>query len=642
MISSSLSSLMLHCLNPSCTNPQNLDGRETCHSCGQLLIGILRHRYHIIKPLGQGGFGITYLAEDIERFNEACVVKQLIYQSPDSPGAQQKVQDLFTQEAQQLFQLGTHPQIPNLLAYFHEDGRQYLVQEFIEGHNLFQELKREGIYTETKLRHFLTSILPVLDYIHTQGVIHRDLKPHNIMHRPADDRYFLIDFGVTKQVNTQETVGTVLGSEGYAAFEQLNDGRAYPASDLYSLGVTCFHFLTGHDPRSLQLQMGYSWTNNWQQHLSTPLSPQLISIIDTLLQIRPENRYTSVEEVLQALELSPTSPTAEDIVTHSQPIPTRQTHKLELANTTDHTAVLYEPDSPAAVPQPLNSPLQPTQFEVVTLDLLGQIQSVQTLTAQRYIEELENGLSLAMVAIPAGSFLMGSPLTEVSRYKFEGPQHRVTVPNFYMGQFPITQAQWQAIATLPAVNHDLLLDPDPSQFKGEDRPVEGISWLDAVEFCDWLTRKFNRLYRLPSEAEWEYACRANTTTPFHCGETLSSDQANFHGMKTYRAAPRGQYRNQTTPVGSFPANAFGLHDMHGNIWEWCADDWQTTYQGAPVDGSIWFTEEDDLAVKTPHPWRGGSWYDAPASCRSAYRTLADANFKSSNLGFRVVSPVLSP
>ncbi|ABW27821.1 bifunctional serine/threonine-protein kinase/formylglycine-generating enzyme family protein [Acaryochloris marina] len=630
---------MLHCLNPTCTHPQNLDGHETCQNCGQPLIGILRHRYHIIKPLGQGGFGITYLAEDLERFNETCVVKQLTYQSPDSPGAQQKVQDLFTQEAQQLFQLGTHPQIPNLLAYFHEGGRQYLVQEFIEGHNLFQELKREGIYNETKLRHFLSSILPVLDYIHTQGVIHRDLKPHNIMHRSADDRYFLIDFGVTKQVNTQETVGTVLGSEGYAAFEQLNDGRTYPASDLYSLGVTCFHFLTGHDPRSLQLQIGYSWTQNWQKHLSQPLSPQLISIIDTLLQIRLENRYTSVEEVLKDLEQSPTSPTTVDVATNSPFI--HQTNKLELANTADHTAVLFEPDPPAPpVAHPLSSPLETTQFEVATLDLLGQIQSIQTLSAQRYIEELDNGLSLNMVAIPAGSFLMGSPLTEISRQRFEGPQHPVTVPAFHMGQFLITQAQWQAIAALPAVNQDLL--PDPSQFKGEDRPVEGISWLDAVEFCDRLTRKLNRLYRLPSEAEWEYACRANTTAPFHCGENLTSDHANLHGMKTYRSAPRGQYRNQTTPVGSFRPNAFGLYDMHGNVWEWCADHWHPSYQDAPVDGSIWFAQENVIADNAPHPWRGGSWYDAPASCRAAYRTFADADFKSSNLGLRVVSPVLSP
>ncbi|UJB71479.1 SUMF1/EgtB/PvdO family nonheme iron enzyme [Acaryochloris sp. 'Moss Beach'] len=634
---------MLHCLNPSCTHPQNPDGRDTCQQCGQPLIGILRNRYRIIKPLGQGGFGITYLAEDIERFNETCVVKQLAYQNPDSLASQQKVQDLFTQEAQQLFQLGTHPQIPNLLAYFHEQGHQYLVQEFIEGPNLLQELKSNGVYSESKLRHFLRSILPVLDYIHTQGVIHRDLKPHNIMYRPADDRYFIIDFGVTKQVNTQDLTGTVLGSEGYAAFEQLQYGQAHPASDLYSLGVSCFHFLTGHDPRSLQLQVGYSWTQNWQQHLTQPLSPELTSVLDTLLQLQLENRYTSVAAVLKDLALTQTSPPKNQVVAHSQP-PAHPQPKLELAPTTDRTAVIWEPTSDistSSASAALHPPLQTTQFEVVTLDVRGQTHLVQTLTAQQYLEELGDGISLSMLVIPARSFFMGSSSTEISRRKFEGPQHQVSVASFYMGQFLITQAQWQAIATLPAINHDLSLDP--SQFKGADHPVEGISWLDAVEFCDRLTHKFNRLYRLPSEAEWEYACRANTTTPFHCGETLISDHANFHGMKTYRSAPRGQYRNQTTPVGSFQANAFGLHDMHGNVWEWCADDWHANYQGAPIDGSIWFTPDDDaIAGKAPHPWRGGSWYDAPDSCRAAYRTFADADFKSSNLGFRVVCPVLSP
>lgn len=629
---------MLHCLNPTCTHPQNLDGRETCHNCGQPLIGILRHRYHIIKPLGQGGFGITYLAEDLERFNETCVVKQLTYQSPYNLASQHKVQDLFTQEAQQLFQLGTHPQIPNLLAYFHEAGHQYLVQEFIEGPNLQQELQRNGVYSESKLRHFLNSILPVLDYIHTQGVIHRDLKPHNIMYRPADDRYFLIDFGVTKADNTQNLSGTILGSEGYAAFEQLKYGQAYPASDLYSLGVSCFYFLTGHDPRALQLQLGYSWTQIWQQRLSQSLSPELISVLNTLLQVKLENRYPSVAEVLKDLAIVQTLPPR----VHNQPL-SQPNPKLELVQTTDYTAVLDASKPPIATSFSTSSTppsLQTTQFEVVTLDVKGQIQSVDALSAPQYTEALGEDISLAMVAIPSGSFLMGSAATEVSRHKFEGPQHQVEVPSFYMGQFLITQAQWQAIAALPAINHDLPLDP--AQFKDANHPVENISWLDAVEFCDRLTHKFNRLYRLPSEAEWEYACRANTTTPFHSGETLTSDYANLHGMKTYRSAPKGQYRNQTTPVGNFSPNAFGLYDMHGNVWEWCADHWHANYQCAPVDGSIWFTQNDGMADKAPRLWRGGSWYDAPASCRAAYRTFADADFKSSNLGFRVVSPVLPP
>lgn len=628
---------MLHCLNPTCTQPINPDEQDHCQHCGQSLIAILRNRYRIIKPLGRGGFGITYLAEDTERFNETCVVKQLTYQSPDSLSSQQKVQDLFTQEAQQLYQLGTHPQIPNLLAYFQEGERQYLVQEFIEGHNLLQELKSDGVYNETKLRHFLQSILPVLGYIHAEGVVHRDLKPQNIMHRPADDRYFLIDFGVTKQLNTQDTVGTVLGSEGYAAFEQLKYGRAYPASDLYSLGVSSFQFLTGHDPRSLQLQVGYSWTQTWKKHLSQPLSPELTAIMDRLLPLQVDDRYASVEEVLRDLERASTAPSSAVNSRQAQP---HQKPKIELALATDHTAVLWEPDSPtsaplgAALPHP---PLHIQQFEVVTLDVMGQLQSTQTLTAQRYLEALGNDISLSMVAIPGGSFVMGSPLTEASRQKFEGPQHQVDVPSFCMGQFLITQAQWQAVSALPAINRDL--PPEPSQFKGADYPVESVSWLDAVEFCDRLTHKFQRLYRLPSEAEWEYACRAATTTPFHVGETLTPDYANFHGMKTYRSAPRGQYRGQTTPVDHFRPNVFGLYDMHGNVWEWCADDWHPTYDGGPVDGSIWLTEHQSTADKIPHPWRGGSWYDPPGSCRSAYRAFADAAFKSSNLGLRIVCAV---
>ena len=155
-----------------------------------------------------------------------------------------------------------------------------------------------------------------------------------------------------------------------------------------------------------------------------------------------------------------------------------------------------------------------------------------------------------------------------------------------MGKYPVTQAQWRFVAAqLPQVNRELEIDP--SRFKGDNLPVETISWLDAEEFCQRLSHHTGRLYRLPSEAEWEYACRAGTTTPFHFGETISPEFANYNGEYTYGNGEKGVYRKQTTPVGSFQvANPFGLYDIHGNVWEWCADDWHKNYQGAPSDGII--------------------------------------------------------
>jgi formylglycine-generating enzyme required for sulfatase activity len=183
---------------------------------------------------------------------------------------------------------------------------------------------------------------------------------------------------------------------------------------------------------------------------------------------------------------------------------------------------------------------------------------------------------IAMVKIPAGSFLMGSPTSEESHFASESPQHEVTLETFWMSQFPITQAQWVSV-----------MGDNPSHFKGEDLPVECVSWHDAMEFCQRLSEQTGDTYTLPSEAQWEYACRAGTTTPFHFGKTITPDQANYDGNYTYNGGPRGEYRQQTTPVGIFPPNDWGLYDMHGNVWEWCLDQWHPNYEGAPVDGSAW-------------------------------------------------------
>jgi formylglycine-generating enzyme required for sulfatase activity len=243
---------------------------------------------------------------------------------------------------------------------------------------------------------------------------------------------------------------------------------------------------------------------------------------------------------------------------------------------------------------------------------------------------LGDGVTLAMVAIPGGSFEMGSPEDEPERYDNEGPQHTVTVPPFFISKYPITQAQWQAISQLP--QHNRSLEPDPSRFIGSNRPVEYISWFDAVEFCDRLSTHTGRDYRLPSEAVWEYACRAGTTTPFHFGETITPELANYNGNFNLRASPQGEYRQETTDVGSYPANAFGLRDMHGNVWEWCLDHWHDNYEDPPTDGSAWLTEDQE-ALRV---LRGGSWSGFPRYCRSAYRGGNDPGIRDDYIGFRVV------
>ncbi|NJN61497.1 MAG: formylglycine-generating enzyme family protein [Coleofasciculaceae cyanobacterium RL_1_1] len=258
---------------------------------------------------------------------------------------------------------------------------------------------------------------------------------------------------------------------------------------------------------------------------------------------------------------------------------------------------------------------------------------------QGFNEDLGDGVQLTMMRIPAGTFVMGAPKEEEDSRDNERPQHEVSVLEFCMGRYPVTQAQWRVVAGYE--REEAELDPDPSHFKGDDRPVECVSWNDAQEFCRRLSRKSGRTYRLPSEAEWEYACRAGTKTPFHFGETIDAEIANYNALEEkyewqkpiYGAGKKGEYREETTKVGQFPGNEWCLHDMHGNVWEWCEDDWHNNYDNAPTDGRAWVEEN---RTKTRKLLRGGSWNDAPRNCRSAVRFNISRDDRYYGIGFRVV------
>ena len=273
--------------------------------------------------------------------------------------------------------------------------------------------------------------------------------------------------------------------------------------------------------------------------------------------------------------------------------------------------------------KPNHEGLKLEQIEVVTVNKFGEIIQRQQRIARYFIEDLGNGINLEMAAIPGGTFMMGSPKNEEGRIIHESPQHQVTVPSFFMGKYPVTQAQYQAI-----------MGTNPSRFKSSNRPVERVIWNDAIAFCEKLSQRTGKNYRLPSEAEWEYACRAGTTTPFHFGETITTDLAKYDGNYTYGGGIKGVYRKETTEVGSFGvANNFGLYDMHGNVWEWCQDSWHSNYEGAPTDGNAWLDNEKDNNGRL---LRGGSWYYSPEVCRSACRNYYFLDSGSDFIGFRVV------
>jgi formylglycine-generating enzyme required for sulfatase activity len=268
-------------------------------------------------------------------------------------------------------------------------------------------------------------------------------------------------------------------------------------------------------------------------------------------------------------------------------------------------------------------------FYTVTLNAKGEIIDRRDGEVPSYVEII-NGVELEMVEIPGGTFQMGSPANETSRSSEEGPQHQVTVSPFYIGKYEVTQAQWRAVASLPKVSIDL--QPNPSVFKGDNLPVERVSWEDAAEFCARLSKAVEKPYRLPTEAEWEYACRAKTKMPFAFGETITPEQVNYNGNYPYANAPKGNYRKQTTPVGSLgAANGFGLFDMHGNVWEWCNDWYSGKYdsQGPSADP----TGSSSGSVRVT---RGGGCDSIALKARSAFRSRATPSFRSLNLGFRLV------
>ncbi|MEH2170764.1 MAG: serine/threonine-protein kinase [Nostoc sp.] len=289
---------MSYCLNPHCPKPENPDDVKFCWTCGTKLL--LKERYRAIKPIGQGGFGKTFLAVDEDKPSKPrCVIKQFYPQSQGT-NTLAKAVELFNQEAVQLDELGKHPQIPELLAYFTQENRQYLVQEFIDGQNLAQELAHKGAFSETQIWQLLNDLLSVLQFCHAKHVIHRDIKPENIILRESDRKLVLVDFGAAKSATgaALNKTGTSIGSPEYVAPEQMR-GRAIFASDIYSLGATCINLLTVRSPFDSYDTNNDTWV--WQQYLQTPVSNELSCILNKMLESIPIRRYQTVDEVLKDL-----------------------------------------------------------------------------------------------------------------------------------------------------------------------------------------------------------------------------------------------------------------------------------------------------------------------------------------------------
>jgi len=538
------------------------------------------NRYTIIRKLGEGGFGITFLARN--RKGQDIVIKTLldkILTDPNLVEFRDKYLRDFKDEATRLA-VCRHPHIVQIDNVFREGSLPCIAMEYIAGQNFWELVRGKGALSEAEAVDYIQQIGNALTVVHDKGLLHRDIKPQNIMKREGKTEAVLIDFGIAREFipNITQT-HTFAATHGFAPLEQYDEhAHRGEYTDVYALSATLYFLLTGKVPTPAP--------NRIARFKFIPLN-QVVNVSNRVheavmkgLELRPEDRPQSVLEWLE---------------------------------------ILVHPD-----------PFKTVSFETVTVNSTGKINNRWQAQAQVLSENI-NGIILDLAVIPAGTFRMGSPANELERSEYEEPQHTVNIASFLIGQYAVTQAQWRAVAGLPKRQIDL--KPDPSDFKGDNLPVETVNWCQAVEFCDRLSQFTGRTHRLPSEAEWEYACRAGTTTPFYFGETITTDLVNYNGNYTYGSGPKGIYREKTTVVGSFPPNAFGLYDMHGNLWEWCADPWHENYNSAPTDGSVWQSGGNTQYRVI----RGGSWFNFPRNCRSANRFGGVPDSRNWLYGFRVVS-----
>ena len=568
---------------------------------------ILNDTYRIDRQFDGGGFGILYQATDLKH-NRRVAIKTLNPTQITGDRLQQE-QIKFINEAMKLAKF-QHRHIVEVFEVVESGGIFGMVMEFVQGDNLGECLQQQGKpFEESIALRYIQQVGEALALLHDRQMLHRDVKPWNIMRRSTNqNEVVLIDFGLVRVLKFGVTqTFTNAGTPAYAApeqFQRQREAQVKPGAytDVYGLAATLYALLTAQNPFPAEFRLQGILLTEPRQHNGS-ISERVSRAIVRGMAIEIQDRSATVAEFLRDLGLGQSD--------GGQP-----------------PRKVVTPAPPVAVGLGLSR----FRAETVQVDQYGKIVKRHIIEPE-YFTERVNGIGIEMVAIPGGRFWMGSPDGEADRYRYdsESPQHEVSVPDFFLGKFTVTQAQWRAVAQLPQINQSL--NADPSNFKGDNRPVEVVSWDEAQEFCARLSQATGKAYRLPSEAQWEYACRAGSTTPFAFGATLNTDIANYDGNDTYGNGKKGVWREQTVDVGSFPPNAWGLYEMHGNVWEWCEDSWYDNYNGAPTDGTAWIDNGEQNRLL-----RGGSWGSFSEYCRSANRVNDPRDGQDNRIGFRLFLP----
>jgi formylglycine-generating enzyme required for sulfatase activity/predicted Ser/Thr protein kinase len=659
--------------------------------------GTRLEEFVIERVLGSGGFGITYLAKDSRLGRQVVIKENLPAQfcwrdttsltvqprsseGEDADNFRYSLES-FEKEAATLASLD-HPGIVKVLRSFEANGTAYFVMPFVEGVT-FDEVLREREaqhrpFTEAELVALLDKVLAALGYLHERGIYHRDIKPGNLLITASGDPV-LIDFGAARQRLSERSL-TVIESPGYTPFEQMQSrGKVGAWSDLYALGGTVYKAITGETPAKAADRIIEDELMPLAQRteLGSRYSQRFLGSIDRAMRSKLSERPQSAEEWVKSLQsqvdgpspkpraeaVPPLSPkgvdlkgpsnvnvnhdwdahtsapkAAEAVQTKSQKsiskldlvwlwggvvvialmlvglVSLLRTNSASNTYTSESSKSLDTPLPAAVVPAPAEPSVSDESNDPITLDSAVAGQSIQF--------EIGQGQKMTLQFCPPGSFLMGSPASEAN-WSYDEDQVQVTISKgFWLWQTEVTQAQWRAV-----------MGNNPSHFKGDDLPVEQVSWEDAQAFIAKLNQNVplppGWIYALPTEAQWEYACRAGTETPFHFGSVLNGREANCDGNNPYGTTIAGPYLKETVVVGTYAPNEWGLHDMHGNVWEWCADGYVEKLLGgfdpvAPSAGS-------------GRVIRGGSWNCEALLCRAANRDWGTPDYGYYRVGFRLAA-----
>ena len=609
-----------------------------------LPVGTVLERGFVIRSvLGRGGFGVTYMAEHTgigrrvalkEHFPEQFAVRQGLSVRPMSAGAHMFKWglDRFLDEARRLGRF-KHPSIVDVTDVFEANGTAYMALAYEDGETLGRWLGRLGRPpTQVELDRILKPILDALEHVHGHGILHRDIAPDNIMLR-RNGTPVLIDFGAARHAlaeKSQTLTGIV--KHGYSPPEQYSRSAARhgPWSDIYALGATLYRAITGAAPQEAPDRILGDTVGDLSKLGAKSYRPSFLASVMQALALQPEARPQSVKAWRLALLTSP----LRDATKAAGRSP--ETPRPRIGPGTAPA-----PSGHIKPPPPSRTPWGAVGAAALALLLLAGSgyyyarvllpakEAARLKSAEEEARRRNPALTVTpgsgqsfrdcptcpeMVVVPAGRFTMGSPASESERQNVEGPQRQVTITRpFAVGKFEVTFAEWDSCVADRGCTHT----PETSWGRGR-QPVMRVSWNDAKQYVAWLSRKTGKNYRLLSEAEWEYAARAGSTTRYFWGDTFSRNRAN-------------ENKGQTVEVGEYEANAWGLHDVHGNVWEWVEDCWHDSYEAAPSDGSSWVKACTDNG----RVFRGGSWNDFTWFLRSAQRVREPPDHRHHNVGFRV-------